>query len=250
MRRILVNHLPLQIGEEQTLSEAEARHATTVLRLAHGDKLEAIDGNGWIQEVELKPNKKGSRVVAVSSARKTDPPAESSQVIVELAWLKQNSMQWAIEKCVELGASRLVILETTRSVPQTSKKPPSHYRSRWQEQADQGLKQCGRAYRMPIVGPLSLSERLLAKDCLRLAFVEPGHWTTSQIPDSALSVFQQSRANNKKAICVLVGPEGGWTFEEIAIIIQSGAKMASLGPHTLRSETAAIAALSIAMVAL
>jgi 16S rRNA (uracil1498-N3)-methyltransferase len=244
MKRVLVEVLP-EARKPRRLPDAEAHHLLKVLRLEDGARVEALDGSGRSVIARLSM-RAGEAWLEFDGGEKKSAP-DTAQVVLEMAVLKGDAMEWVIEKAVELGVARVVPVLSKRTVVQLDRKGPEAFRDRWQKIADQSLKQCGRLGRMEVALPVSLEELL-----------------TTKVPDVRFFLDEEARANApgllKEAwgkghgvtelLRLLVGPEGGWDDSERAMVAASGAKPASLGPLVLRAETAAICGVSVLTAAL
>ncbi|HUP57689.1 MAG TPA: RsmE family RNA methyltransferase [Bdellovibrionota bacterium] len=240
MKRVLCPELP-KPGKPCRVPEAEAHHLIRVLRLESGDRVQALDGQGRSVIAVLK-FPKGEAWLEFDEAPAAAEVPGGPEVILEVCVLKGEAMEWVIEKAVELGVSRLVPVLATRTIVQTGKKGPEAFQERWQRIADQALKQCGRLARMSVELPARLEDVVRAPNP-RFFFDEASR------ADSA-GLLSTLRSHSGPAR-LLLGPEGGWTDEERAMIRASGqAQSVSLGPLVLRAETAAIAAVSIVTAAL
>jgi 16S rRNA (uracil1498-N3)-methyltransferase len=208
-----------------------------VLRLEHGDRVEALDGSGK-SVLAILAVRGGEAWLEFDGGERT-AESRATPLILEAAILKGDAMEWMIEKSAELGVSELVPFTCTRTVVQLDRKGPAAFQQRWQKIADQALKQCGRLDRMIVAEPVTLAE-LMARpnEGIRFFFDEKSRGPGPEVrPD--------------QSIRILVGPEGGFTDEERALITAApGAQVASLGPLVLRAETAALAAVSIVTAAL
>ena len=150
-------------------------------------------------------------------------------------------MEWAIEKCTELGVARIV--------PLISRRTDSHLAAasgkrveRWQRIARQAAEQSRRSSPPEIAEPAKLSGALNLSPGLRILLSE------SEDHKLLREVLMQENASS--GIVLAIGPEGGWTEEELQAFQQAGWISASLGNTILRAETAAIAAMAIAASAL
>ncbi|MBN2023942.1 MAG: 16S rRNA (uracil(1498)-N(3))-methyltransferase [Pirellulales bacterium] len=215
-------------GDRAVLAEAEAHHLAHVLRAVAGDNVTLFDGSG----VEY-----AARVVKVSRHRVelevVGRRAVDRELPVELtlavALPKGERQKWLVEKAVELGAARFVPIETVRGVAQ----PGLPALERLGRQAIEASKQCGRNRLMEVCPARSWAE--LAKACpsatLRLAAHPGGGRAPIDVVPDPLAA----------PTIVAVGPEGGFTEEEIALAAGAGWTVVDLGPRILRVETAALA---------
>jgi 16S rRNA (uracil1498-N3)-methyltransferase len=159
------------------------------------------------------------------------------EITLVLAVYKFDRMEWAIEKCTELGVSRIL--------PLISRRTDSHLATasvkrvdRWQRIARQAAEQSRRAAPPQITAPMKLSEALNLPQPLRIVLAESEEQTLLR------DVLNPEAAGNEVALAI--GPEGGWTEDELQSFRQAGWISASLGNTILRAETAAIAAVAVA----
>jgi 16S rRNA (uracil1498-N3)-methyltransferase len=210
-----------------TLEGDEARHLTRVLRAKVGDTVSLFDGAG--REWPARVASIGRDRVELDTAEPTvDPVAVGSPLTLAVALPKGDRQKWMVEKLTELGTARLIPLETTRGVAEAT----TSAQARLERGVIEACKQCGRNTLMEIAAGSPL-DRLLAEVpagvCVVIA--HPG----GKPLDAATA------ARTATGMIALVGPEGGFTDEELRIADRAGAIRVSLGPHILRVETAAIA---------
>jgi len=146
-------------------------------------------------------------------------------------------MDFLVQKCCELGVSRIVPVIAARSVA----RPEPGRRARWEKIAREAARQCGRADVPAVAAPAVLAAALAAPDLparrLVLSPDEAGRSLRALLPD-------------RGATALLVGPEGGFAAAEVEAAQAAGFAPVSLGPRVLRVETAAIVAVALAMEAL
>ncbi len=164
--------------------------------------------------------------------------ANPANITLALSIFKFDRMEWAIEKCTELGAARIIPVIAQRTEPHLASAAPKR-RERWQRLALQASEQSRRAAPPEIAEPIKLKE---AVDAHRLH------------PHRPLRNRNRNHAARRhflrRFILLALGPEGGWTEPELNQFQDAGWTSASLGPTILRAETAAIAALAIVISAL
>ena len=236
MRRVIVKNIPAE-GAEVELDRSEARHLTRVLRLGDGDKIEAIDGTGSRAVAVLCISGTGGRPVLKIEEHFAGAVPDNSALTVVLAVLKGGAMEWALEKCVELGVGTVVPLVTSRCVV----KPSEKHLERWQRIADQALKQCGRGGRMDILHPVQLKDCRPGAGAVAYCDETPGGGGIQLLGwlDSSREIVRSGRG-----IMIVIGPEGGWTDGEREKLAGC-CKRITLGPLVLRAETAALHVASV-----
>ncbi len=251
-KRLLCPQLPTP-GNSITLSSQEAHHAIGVYRLRDGDIVEAIDGQGNRAYVLLRTHHGSPKIESIKpdSHRIIQPFAAEKPcpVVLEIAILKGEAMEWVVEKSVELGIDKLVPVITDHTVVQIKTKGPDYFQNRWQKIADQALKQCGRAHQMGISSPTPLNTLL--------ATPLPNHvpvrlWCDEKQEDPSSNLLHWIDLHSSALLSemtILIGPEGGWSSQERALLLETSKyrpiHRIQLGPYILRSETAALFCISI-----
>jgi 16S rRNA (uracil1498-N3)-methyltransferase len=222
-------------GKSVTLSADEARHARDVLRLARGDEVFVFNGQGHEYRcviVELTPH---SAVLDVVEQVEPAKPASPLDLTLAVALLKSEKFDLVVQKSTELGVTRVVPLITARADVKIREPRDAHRKlERWQRIALESAKQCGRARLMRVDAPLNLDEFFgsIADVQLKIMFTER----------DGGSLADTFKTDARSACTVaMVGPEGGWTDDEIQQARASGWEIVTLGGRTLRAETAAIA---------
>jgi len=227
-----------------TLDAAEARHATGSLRLRSGDPVIIFDGQGRIAQAAITDCGPG----AGRSARGPRRRARSGEIAAQVAEIqlipetdhrltlivaapKRSRLDWMIEKCTELGVWRIVLATFRYSVVFPSQ---SHIR-KLHRTAIEACKQCRRAWLPRIEAGLPVEEAVRAGplDALLVAH-----------PDSSALPLSQWMARCCEPIArasAVIGPEGGLSAQELAALRAVGGQLVQLGPHVLRTETAAVA---------
>lgn len=238
MRRIHLASTPA-VGEIVTLPAAQAHYVSRVLRLRVGDTLATFDGAGYESHLSLT-TVSGHRVQGqVVDAATRLSSALPMPIILGQGLPKSAKMDLIVEKCSELGLTTLVPLYTARTVVRETPNRAATKLARWHRIAEAAARQCGRALLLDIHPPQPLT-----------AFYEqygtlPGKLLCWE-HERQLGLRQAiDHLSGGDAIAVLVGPEGGWTAQEVDEARAHGFTTISLGPHLLRTETAAIAITSL-----
>ena len=214
-------------GDRAVLEGDEARHLTRVLRAKVGDTVSLFDGRG--REWPARVASLGRDRVELDTTEPTvDPVPVSIPLTLAVALPKGDRQKWMVEKLTELGTARLIPLETTRGVAEAT----ASAQARLERVVIEACKQCGRNTLMEIAAGRPL-DRLLAEvpadACVVIAHPGGRSLDVAAIPTTATEII------------ALVGPEGGFTDEELGTADRAGVIRISLGPHILRVETAAIA---------
>lgn len=223
-----------RIGDNIEIRGSDARHISQVLRLKTGDWIILSDGDGNSFRAIIEkssPSNVTARIQDKIARREGKmPPA------LALALIKADRFEWAIEKAVELGCRRIVPFKSARTVPQYTVGANAGKIERWQKIALAAAKQSGLPFRPVIETPLEFSQ--LMEHANRAVLFYEG-----EEKNDIRSLWNSRYAAEVNTL--IIGPEGGFTGEEILLARQSGVETASLGTQILRVETAAIAALTI-----
>ena len=233
------------INERVQLPAEEAAHATRVLRLRSGAMVRVFDGRGREFRGLLNVAKRGD--VSVQTLEEVVPVREA-QVVITLAQavLKGRKLDAVVKDATMLGVAAIrPLLSANIDVPQAATAQP-RARTRWERIAVSSAKQSGRAVVPTVHEPMAMTAYLQSapddEDCdLRIIFVEPAN-AEAHAGLAALG----DRPRPKRAT-LMVGPEGGWTDDEVALATASGYEAATLGDRTLRADAMPIAALAVAL---
>jgi len=218
------------------LEGPEAHHALKVMRVGVGDEVALFDGSGveCVGMVE-RADRRGAKIAIVRRERPDRDP--SLAVTVACAIVKARAMERLVEACSELGARQIIPLETRRCVPRVSDKE-AHRLARWERIAVEASKQCGRAMVTRIAPPRPLSALLAKADRWDLKLVFSPH-------EGGMPLREVLKAHPvPRSVIYLIGPEGGLERGEVRAAQAAGFETVRLGKSTLRSETAAAAALA------
>lgn len=218
------------LGAVGTFSEEESKHIIQVLRYAAGEKLTAVDGKGGYYKGKLEIPQKKQATLRIESKEVKNPPKPAITVFCGLLKNRQR-LEWMVEKLVETGVKDIVMLHTFRS-------ERSKVRiDRLESVAISAMKQSKRAH-LPKITLCDL-ESISSKDFAEMQFFIAHE---KKQKDSVL-FFGNSDLKTKEIVDygILIGPEGGFTEEEIEIAQNTlNAKPLYLGEIRLRTETAAI----------
>jgi 16S rRNA (uracil1498-N3)-methyltransferase len=211
-------------SDRAVLAGAEAHHFLYVMRAREGTRATLFDGSGWEFDAVVERTGRSEIELAIVGRREIDREAPIA-VTLGVALPKGDRQKWLVEKVVELGVARLVPLETERGVAQ----PVENALKRLRRAVIEASKQCGRNRLMEIAEPRAwqafLAESAPAA-CRLVAHPRQEPWRGPLPMESAV---------------LAIGPEGGFTDEELALAIAGQWQPVDLGPRILRVETAAIA---------
>jgi 16S rRNA (uracil1498-N3)-methyltransferase len=235
IRRLHVPHL--SVGDNP-LDPGQSRHARDVLRMTEGEAVEVFDDSGAVAIGTLvfpEPKQVIVRVVGIETAS----TAHRIDIVVASAVPKGERADWIVEKLSELGVTAFIPLVAQRSVVKPDGK---NKRERWIRIATESAKQSRR------VGVMRIDELRTVPELLK------------STPDGTNAFYLSTRAGAPRiveafadtdrtaGILLLIGPEGGWTDDEIRLFDEAGWRGVGLTTSILRVETAAIAAATAAIL--
>ncbi len=220
-------------SERAVLAGAEAHHLLHVMRAKVGTRVTLFDGSGWEFDAVVERTGRSEVELAIAGRREIDREAPIA-VTLGVALPKGDRQRWLVEKAVELGVARLVPLETERGVAQ----PVENALERLRRGVIEACKQCGRNRLMEIAGPKIWQEFLADSGNVECRLV--AHPVGVPALAGFLGEFRL-KPGLQRCAALAVGPEGGFTEEEVALAIAQGWQPVDLGPRTLRVETAAVA---------
>jgi 16S rRNA (uracil1498-N3)-methyltransferase len=200
----------------------DAAHLTRSLRARQGEEIQVVDPEGWLLRVRLTSvtakRVEGEIVEAVEHR-----PEPARHVIVAISHLPAASLELVLSRCTEVGAAAFEIVEAERSVARGARN------ERWQTIVREAAMLAGRLRVPTVAGPSKLED--VVHQCPNPVLLVRGAKT-------ALSAMPRAADD----ITLLIGPEGGWTDRELALVPNH----AGLGPRNLRADTAAVVATAIA----
>ena len=238
------------------LPEAEARHARQSRRLSAGDVVALFDGHGRQAVGRITTGRGRAVTITIEEIAEIPPPRPA--LTLAFAVPKGPRQDTLIEKCTELGVAALQPIATARSIAAAS----GHRLDKWHRTAVEAAKQSSQAWLPELRNLCTLQDVLRDRstnDMILLA-ASAGNVDGDEKPEGNMDRpsscprgFVQPRlitdmlAELREAsrVFAIIGPEGGWTDEEIAEALAARARPVSLGPNVLRIETAAVALAAI-----
>ena len=212
-------------------------HLSKVLRLREGDSIMVCDCHGTDYQCRITEVSKTEAVAAIADIypNNSEPPIN---VTIYQGLPKSDNLDYIVQKCVELGAVKIVPVITKRAVaiPHDDSKKIA----RWQKIASEAAKQCGRGILPKVCGCITYEqalEEIAQMDALNIIPYE----------DEKCSKLKDAFKNSKTNINIFIGPEGGFDKSEIDLAISKNTKPVTLGPRILRTETAPLAVLAAVM---
>lgn len=216
-------------GNEVEITGEIAHQMAKVLKLEIGEQVELCDGKGLNALGKIKTLSKNSAVVEIDKITKESPAQKS--VTLFCAVLKKENFELVVQKATECGVSKIIPIITTRTIKMGLNI------ERLQKIAREACEQSGRNFLPEISAPVTFDESLeVAKENdINIIFDSSGELMSRLNLDIGM-----------QKIGIFIGPEGGWTPEEIKKATEFS--VASLGSNILRAETAAIIATYLASV--
>lgn len=216
------------VGPDASLTGSEAHHLIHVMRAKVGDVILLFDGGG--SEFQARVRRLGRSQVDLDVMDRQAVDRELPFALaLGVALPKGDRQRWLIEKATELGVTRVVPLQTERGVAQ----PVNQALTRLHRTVIESSKQCGRNLLMEVASPMTLENFVQTADArARRLFTHLGAAPLAPI---------QPAPSAPCDVIIAVGPEGGFSDEEVAVAAQVGWQIVGLGPRVLRVETAAVA---------
>jgi len=220
------------------VEKKESHHIIDVMRLQEGDSVTAFDGAGKEYEGRIAAIKNKKVIIDIFRAKTVDKKLPVSVSIAQ-AMPKKGKMDLIIQKVTELGVDEIFPVESSRTVVKTKTERSRHKIERWQKIAIEASKQCGRT-ELPKVQDITYFDEMLAcmdrYDLTIMPCLSEGTITLK-------SALKDIKRPNK--VLVIIGPEGDFSKEEIKKASEKGAVLVTLGELILKSDTAAIATISV-----
>ena len=255
MSKFFVSADAVDPGDNKIMITGEdVKHIKNVLRSVPGDTLKISDGNRTDYDVVIKSIDKESIVTEITGTRqnKSEPPV---YITLLQGIPKADKMEYIIQKCVELGVSRIVPVMSARTVVKIDGSRDAALKAvRWRRIALEAAKQCDRGIIPLVEEPVRMDEALkLAEDCSLklLPYEEESEGSLRQCLEGQKKKLLQGKIEDKtdsrERVAVFIGPEGGFEDSEVEKAVGCGFKSVTLGPRILRTETAGPAVAAVIM---
>ncbi len=235
MPRFFVSEQPKDVVG---LSGEDGRHIARSLRMRTGEYITLCDGKGTDYDCEITSIKNDEFVLAQVRGASPSVGEPSLQVTVYQSLPKGDKMEWIAQKAVEAGMFRLVPMLSERCISRPDLHALEKKRERWQKIAEEAAKQCGRGI-IPQVAPLTELRAAIAEAARTgpaIFFYEGGGDSLRQLVSDGMT-----------QLSIFIGPEGGFSEDELLLARSYGVPAGSLGPRIFRTETASTAALAAIM---
>lgn len=227
-------------SEVAELEGQEAQHLSKVMRAQPGDQVELFDGSGLQFAASVSEVTRHTVQLNILSREQVSREAKR-QVTMAVSLPKGDRQKWLVEKLCEIGVTTLVPLQTERSVAQ----PTDKALARLRRSVIEASKQCGRNTLMAIETPQTLSDLIEHTNNELIRVIAHPHSTT----EVGISNSETHAFTTIEPVLVAVGPEGGFSDQEVDAAVQSGFTPLSIGSRILRIETASIAISSLLIYA-
>jgi len=219
-------------GNQAVLTGSHAQHLSRVLRARVGQEFDIAAGTEVRQ----------GRIIRIENGRvelelgELVRAAAAAEIILAMSIFKFDRMEWAIEKCTELGVAQIVPVIAQRTETRLAAAAAKRV-ERWRRIARQAAEQSRRSLPPEISAPVKLRDAISLAADTRILLSES---------EQALSL-KDALGSRAGRLALGVGPEGGWTAHEFKLFREAAWVPASLGSNILRAETAAVATLSVIM---
>lgn len=225
---------PLSSGATFELPPQAAHHASRVLRLRAGDAVQLFDGLGNALDAKIYEIK-GKHVQLHELQTCMDDAESPLRIVLAQAMSSSEKMDWVVQKATELGAAEIHPVQTQRSVARLSGARAEKRTAHWRGITIAASEQCGRNVLPQVHAPLELAAWLeQARNLPGSRFV--------LLPEGSTALHKQPPPQD--SITLLIGPEGGFSEDEIKMIHMAGFIPIRMGKRVLRTETAAMAGIA------
>ncbi|RME82281.1 MAG: 16S rRNA (uracil(1498)-N(3))-methyltransferase [Caldilineae bacterium] len=222
-------------GRQVTFDAGQARQLLAVLRLRVGDQVVVLDNRGGCFRTELIVLNKRQAVGRILEVLEA-PSEPAGELVLCQALTRNDRFEWILQKGVELGVTHFWPMLTRRTV---ARPPGSAKWERWQRILREAAEQCGRSRIPSLAEPRPYAELLGVAPGMRLL--------PTVVASRPVSLALE---HPSWPVTLFIGPEGGFDPEEVEQARTAGVDLVSLGPRTLRSETAALALITLTVYAL
>jgi len=225
-----------QIGETAELTKETHRHAAQVLRLKNGEPMILFNGQGGEYKAAITTSDKRKTEVLIKAYDRINRESPLMTTLA-LAMIKQDRMDFAIQKAVELGVNHIQPLYAERSVIKLKSQRLEKKLQHWRGVIVAACEQSGRTIIPEITIPVSLSEFMRQQQT-------DNDVSIAMLPGATTKLGDLKLTRQPEALTLYIGPEGGFTNDEERLMKANSVKAVNFGKRILRAETAAIAGLT------
>lgn len=231
---------PASITNDQvTFPQEISRQMNLVLRLKPGASVIALDGLGNEYTVLMQDVNSANAVGSVTGSGFTSAEPKTHLTLL-LCLTQREKFEWILQKCTEVGVSAIIPVISSRSLVQSSRDVESKS-ERWQRILREAAEQSHRGKVPVLKAPMKFNDSLRLEEISHDLCLIP--WEEEKA-DGIREALQRDTVSN---VTLLIGPEGGFSADEVSAAIKSGFLPVSLGPRILRMETAAVTAAAIVL---
>ncbi|SMC93779.1 16S rRNA (uracil(1498)-N(3))-methyltransferase [Sporomusa malonica] len=237
MRRFFID---APISQTMVIDGTDARHIASVLRMTAGDTVLVSGQNkksGKAEITQVSPEAVQLRLIELIED-KTEPPLA---VYLVQGLAKGEKMDFIVQKAVELGVYGIIPAVTEHCVVKYDLAKQTEKVARWQKIAREAAKQCGRSYIPEILPVTRLADVLKNNEFVSASKIMLYEGQASQ------GLKQTLTETGRPTYLLFIGPEGGFSSDEVELCLGHGVKVVTMGPRIMRTETAALAALTAVM---
>ena len=224
--------IPLHVGDEYIFTDEQAHHARDVVRLREERIRLVCAGKGFF----ARTYRKGKQFAALVEEEDSRTNESGIDLTLVMALIRREKFELVLQKATELGVNRIVPMISSRCVVKAREEKAEKQRKRWQDICLEAAQQCKRSRIPEVTETIRFSDLEQYKSEASLAAYENA-WGTSSSLSRALK--------GKKSVTVVIGPEGGFSNEEMTEFDEMGYQAVTFGPRILRAETAAMYACAI-----
>lgn len=237
MRRFFID---APLSEHMVIANADARHIASVLRLSAGATVLVSDQDGKSGKAEIMAaNPEAIELRLLELLEDTTEPPINIWLVQGLA--KGEKMDFIIQKAVELGVHGIIPVATAHSVVRYDAAKQADKVARWQKIAREAAKQCGRSYIPQVCSVTSLAQVLDNNE------FSAANKIMLYEGQAVQGIKQALTDSNSQNYVLFIGPEGGFSSAEVDLCQEHGIRTVTMGPRIMRTETAALAAISAVM---
>ena len=221
-------------GQEVILTGRQAHQIRNVLRMKPGDRIIVLDNTGCeytVALIKISQQQVFGKVIHKRLAQ-TEP---RTQITLYQSLLAREKFEWVLQKCTELGVTGFVPMLTERSIVRSFNTITAHRISRWRSIITEAAEQSGRGRIPQLEGPVNFSDVVPELGSFNLCLIG-----LPEVTGQSLREALQAGDTKPVTIAVFIGPEGGFTDNEMQLAKTKGVSPFSLGPRILRTETAAV----------
>lgn len=243
MRRFFVDSQYIS-DDTVAISGSDARHIARVLRLQPGDCIRVVDSAGRELEVELKQVSHTRTVGTIGSVTERVSAIPGVSVTLVQSIPKGDKMDFIVQKCTELGVTRFMPVTTSRSLSKPDEESCGRKGERWRRIAAEAAKQCGMGKSPEVCDVVSLQRALSVLVDEGTTILFPWELETDR---GLRASFDGGLAHCDGRLATVIGPEGGFSQDEVEFALELGVVTVSLGKRILRTETAGMAVAAVLM---